>query len=212
MGFDQQPTPFSLISHLNATRSVMQEKWLAPCSLADYFGSSNVPVYRPHPCPVPGVIGLPRVIALTLPLPLMPFHLPVPSRNLKLPCVSPAAPEVMVSVMTKSPSGSMNLVYESEVNWPAIVLLTNIQWAVMLSKTLFARLLMVMPLKSPLMTVKSLVEKSIVCVEEPHRVKSNSCSACATGRNKSKLKRIAAPLPHLLISIMLSLLLLYREI
>jgi hypothetical protein len=43
-------------------------------------------------------------------------------------------------------------------------------------------------------------------------VKSNGCSACATGRNKSKLKRIAAPLPHLLISIMLSLLLLYREI
>ena len=81
----------------------------------------------------------------------------------------------------------------------------------MLSKTLLARLLMTMPLVSALVTVNSSVVESTVCVEELHRVKSRGCAACATGRNKSKPKRIATPLLHLLISIMLSLLLLSKE-
>jgi hypothetical protein len=71
---------------------------------------------------------------------------------------------------------------------------------------------MTMPLVSLLVTVNSSVAESIVCVEEVHRVKSRGCSACATGRNKSKPKRIATPFHHLLIIIMLSLLFLLREI
>jgi hypothetical protein len=82
----------------------------------------------------------------------------------------------------------------------------------MLLKTLLARLLMMMPLESLIVTVNSSVAESIVCVEEPHSVKSKGCSAWATGRNKNNPKRIAPPLPHFLISIMLRLLLLYREI
>ena len=74
----------------------------------------------------------------------------------------------------------------------------------MLSKPLFARLLMTMPLVSALVTVNSSVVASIVCVEKLHRVKSRGCADCATGRHKSKPKRIATPFHHLLIIIMLA--------
>jgi hypothetical protein len=146
---------------------------------------------------------------LTLPPPLMPFHLPVPCRNLKLPSVSPGAR--VVSRMTKSPSGSINLLYVSALNWPAITLTELSQWVVMLSNTLFSRLLMMIPLKSTLLTVNSSVAKRVVCVEDPHCVQSKDCSACATGMNRSKPKRVATPFFHLLIGIMLSLLFPYRE-
>ena len=69
-----------------------------------------------------------------------------------------------------------------------------------------------MPLASELVTVNSSVAESIVRVEETHCVQSKGCSACATGMNKSKPKRVATPVLHCLIIIMLGLLLLYREI
>jgi hypothetical protein len=48
-----------------------------------YFGSSNVPTYLEHAWNVPGATGLPAAVVLLFVSPLIPFHLPVPCKNLQ---------------------------------------------------------------------------------------------------------------------------------
>jgi len=70
-----------------------------------YFGNSNVPMCLVQYWLVPGAIDFPEAMRRTFPSPLIPFHLPVPCRNLQWV----SAPSRIDSMTTKSPSGSMYL-------------------------------------------------------------------------------------------------------